>query len=326
MEQESTTTRREEESLDLQQRISAIRERVAHSSAIHKMAQGGATSSQLGSETPITVLVDIRGILSSINASLHQVAKGRELQEKRTEERHQELCTLLLSASTLQTPMAETLSSPPAGARPGAPGKPKFYFGSVSITSGIHAIGCILMHLDKMMSSHHDLTSVTRTDTTFIDIKDWCNLAGYLLNADKKSKAGLRIPKPSDDDFKTVCSHLASPMEGRRPACDETQIHGLIGRCPEVMNTVEWVRQSVVKCKGVLSPAREFKWKCIEYPFVTDGAELKLTVPAKKVVSKRQFHDTVSALKVTDLKRYMELILTSSVPPAEALRRAGSGG
>lgn len=80
------------------------------------------------------------------------------------------------------------------------------------------------MHLDVLLSEHPSFQRIQHTDNTFMDIQDWCVLAGYILNADKIAKNTLRIPRPADEDFKTVCRVLAATAPGRRPRCQAANI------------------------------------------------------------------------------------------------------
>ena len=155
-----------------------------------------------------------------------------------------------------------------------------------------------------------------------MDIKDWHSICSYVINADKASKVGLRIPRPADNDFKVACKIVASPVEGRRPSCDPTHIASLASQAPELMTTVEWVRQALLRCPGCLSPERYCRFKSIAGPFVNDETELDVAETTKLKIPVRARHQEILDLKATQRKTYMNLILEHSYASDDALQRA----
>ncbi|BDD57748.1 hypothetical protein MAP00_003092 [Monascus purpureus] len=100
-------------------------------------------------------------------------------------------------------------------------------------------------HLDILLTEHPAFTRIQSSDSTYMDLKDWHSLVFSAVNADKQSKDGLRVPKPSDEDFKSVCRPLASSTKGRRVKCQPSHVFTLLTEALGVMNIAEWVKEPV---------------------------------------------------------------------------------
>ena len=310
--------------LDLESRIREVSDRLSLSHSSSKAAGYRTVSSAIGAESPAGILAEIRESNERMIELMKESIAASLEKERRDEQRHKELCTLLLGLSlgsagkdpaTFQTQASGTYSAQSGN-------KAQSYYGSVALTSGVHAISCIMMHLDYMLTKHPQFRKIESTDKTFMDIKDWHSTCSSVVNADKNSKAGLRIPRPTDNDFKVACKIVASPVEGRRPACDSTHIASLVSQAPELMTTVEWVRQAILRCPGCLSPERHCRFRSITGPFVNDEMELDVAHMTKLTMPTRTRHQEVLDLKMTQRKAYMNLILEHSYTSSDALQRA----
>jgi hypothetical protein len=89
-----------------------------------------------------------------------------------------------------------------------------------------------------MLKNHSRFKRIENTDSPHMDVKEWYNLCNYVLNADKRSKARLRILKVADEDFRAAVAVVASPV-GRKPARDASHIVNLLSSCAAIMTTVE---------------------------------------------------------------------------------------
>lgn len=300
------------EDMDLKDKIRKISEGLSRDRSSEQADVARGIAASIGAETPATVLPDIRDINARTLAMLEQM---RDLQleiERNTATRHKEMCTLLMGLMKSGAKGGGT-AEPQSGHVITSTGKEQYYYGSTLLTSGTHVIACMAMHIDILASEHPQFHNIQSTDSTFMDIKDWYVLAGYALNADKGSKAGLRIPKPSDEDFKAVCRILAASAPGRRPRCQASNIYSLLGECPGIVNTVEWLRQALVRCRGILSPEREHRFKHLHHPFVNEDMDLAVLPQKTQKLPSRAFHRTIHEMKSTQKKEYMNLILEHSV-------------
>jgi len=313
-----------DDTTDLKDRIREISDSLAFNRSSETANSARRISSSVGVETPVVVLSDIRDVQCKTLEVLKDIRSFLVEVDKVQEHRHKELCTVLLGAtsgiSAAAPRVGATGQEHPTG-RTGVP-RQQYYYGSTTILNGSYLLGCIMMHLDLIAREHPFFSRIRNTDNTVADTKSWFNLVSMALNSDKDSKVGLRLPKPGDDDFSSACRIVASPVEGRRPSCDLTHFNSLLVECPALMNTVEWLRQALVKCKGVLSPERECRLGRIAHPFIGEDQELRIANESKLVLPNRAFHSNVALLKATKKKKYMALVLGNSIKPADALAKA----
>lgn len=306
--------------MDLKDRIQKISEGLTRDRDASHAGVARQVAAAVGAETPATVLPDIRDINNRTLSVLEGIRDMQIETERNDAVRHKELCTLLMGL--MGTGVSSVGSRTPLGSTPQPSGKEQYYYGNTALISGVHAVACVLMHLDILATEHPQFQKIQSSDSTFMDIKDWYVTASYLINADKQSKAGLRIPKPSDEDFKAVCRTLAASAPGRRPRCQASNIYSLLTDCPGVMNTVEWVRQALLRCRGILSPEREHRFKYFHHPFINE--EMDLAVEPHKIgkLPSRAFHRSVHEMKATQKKVYMKLVLEDDMPYMQAASAA----
>lgn len=315
---------KQENDKDLQSRIREISDRVSLNQFSNTANGYRAASSAMGTETPVGILAELRESQERMLGVMKDAVAVIEERERREEQRHRELCTILLG-STLN---GGSKTTPERSTNTGnmqqfqSHGKLQSYYGSTVLTSGVHVVSCVMMHLDSILSQHPHFRKIQSTDKTFMDIKDWYSTCSNLVNADKNSKAGLRVPKPGDNDFKSACRIIASPVQGRRPACDASHIADLVLHSPELMNTVEWVRGALLRCTGCLSPERQCRFRSIHHPFVNEDSELDVARTAKLTMPTRVKHQEILDMKSTQRKVYMNLILEHSYASDDALQRA----
>jgi hypothetical protein len=230
------------------------------------------------------------------------------------------MCTILLGIAERERPETYSVGSSATLPQAGASSKSSvYYYGGHAIVNGTYLIGCILMHIDIMLKNHPRFKRIENTDSTHMDVKEWYNLCNYVLNADKRSKAGLRIPKVSDEDFRAAVAVVASPVSGRKPARDASHIVNLLSSCPAIMTTVEWMRSALLRCTGVLSPERTCRFRLIKHPFVNENSELAVEETSILRLPNRWMHQDVMTMKATAKKEYMRLILEDSIKPADAI-------
>lgn len=307
-------------SVEIKDKIKQITDGLARDRGSVQADKARGVASALGTETPATVLPDIRDVNARMLCMLEEMRNLQIETERNAATRHKEMCVLLTGVLNSGPKLgdAHTSYSPATAA---TNGKEQYYYGSTSISSGVHVVACVAMHMDILLSEHPQFQFIQSTDNTFMDMKDWYNLTSYALNADKSSKAGLRIPKPSDEDFKAVCRMLAASAAGRRPRCQVSNLSTLLAEAPGVMNTVEWVRSAIIRCKGVLSPEREFRFRHVSHPFINEDMDLQLAPQKVKKLPNRSFHRGVCELKITQKKEYMNLILERDMQYMDAFNK-----
>ena len=304
----------------LSDRIEEISQNIALSSYKSAADVGSKISSTIGTETPVTILADTRNVQGKILDAIVSLKNAVENSEANAERRHREMCTIMLGlVQSSKERELQQVRHQSSGIASRSMGKDTYYYGSMIISTGTHVVACILMHLDIMTASHVKFKKLQASDTTFMDLKDWYNITSYALNADKSSKVGLRIPKPTDEDFKCACKLTASLTPGRRPICDTSHLQLMLSECPGILNTVEWTRRALVRCKGVLSPERECRISHVSHPFVTAEDTLNVPEVKKLILTRREYHLDIADLKATQKKEYMNLILSANYEYADAL-------
>lgn len=75
------------------------------------------------------------------------------------------------------------------------------------------------------------------------------------------------------------------------------------------MNTVEWARDALIRCRGLLSPEREYRFRLLRHPFVNEDADLEIQPAETTKLPNRAYHMDVWSLKSTEKKLYMSYIL-----------------
>jgi hypothetical protein len=306
---------------DLQSRIKEVADKTSLNRSSRVAEAHRAVSSSIGSENPLGVLTEIREGQARLLEVMKTMIEASRDAESARERRHTEICTILLgiaeSGGRREQETVHTSSSvyreAVAGPRGGS------FYGSHSIANGTYLIGCIMMHMDSMLQAHPKFKKIQSTDSTFLDVKDWYTMCSSVLNADKRSKAGLRVPKPTEEDFQVACRMVASTVRGRRPSCDSSHLSLLLGSCPAVMTTVEWMRTALLKCTGVLSPERTCRFRLLSHPFVNDASELLVENVSTLKLPNKWMHQDVLNMKAASRKEYMRLVLEDSIKPMDAI-------
>lgn len=306
---------------DLRARLKEVSDRISFSRNSEAAEAHRTASSSIGAETPMGVLAEIREGQSRLLDEVKTLIKVHQEVELRAQERHREMCTVLLGIAESSSNGLRTIRHTSSVALRGSEEETRSgsFYGSHSITNGTYLIACILMHMDNMLQSHPKFRKIQSTDSTFLDVKDWYNLCSSALSADKQSKVGLRIPKPTDEDFRNAARMTASPVRGRRPTCDATHLSLLLSSCPAIITTVEWMRSTLLKCTGVLSPERTCRFRLFKHPFVSGASELLVQDAMVLKLPNRWMHQDVLNMKATAKKEYMRLILEESIKPVDAI-------
>lgn len=299
------------------ERITASSDSKANSDAASK-ALGVAAAT--GVETNATVLVDIRNLMQKTLEATLRVEELMVQKEKGDERRHNELAAILVSMSDMRvsTPApAPQVAVTQLGTRDKAG---SYYYSSSRLVNGVGLLACILMHLDSAVGSSEVGRLLETSDSTFMDVKAWTTMCSVLMNGAKNDRIGLRVPKPSDEDFKAAASIVASTLSGRTVKCGPEGVVGLLSSCPAIMVTVEWLRSTTIKCRGLVAPQREAKLSCISHPFVTREGSFNITEVQIKEPTSQDHHHRVSKLKIDKKKEYVKLVVEQRLTCEEALK------
>lgn len=306
---------------DLRRRLQGVSDKVSLNKNSSSAEAYRSISSSIGTETPLGVLVEIREGQSRLLESLKALNDTHREKEANDQRRHEQMCTILLSIAERggETHHVTTVGPSTSFSTNQPSQKMCNYYGGYAISSGTYLIACILLHIDNMLQAHPRFKKIQSSDSTHMDVKDWYNVCTTVFNGDKQSKAGLRMPKPGDEDFREAVRMVASPVSGRRPTCDTSHLKLLLSKCPAIMTTVEWMRTAMLKCTGLISPERSCRFRLIKHPFVTEESELSVQESPTLRMPNRWFHQDVVNMKATPRKEYVKLVLQESMRPAEAI-------
>ena len=298
--------------------LEPIRKRMLAEDATQDGDKARYVSSAMRVETPVTLLVDTRDIMSSMLSEMCKLRVTAEEAEKNNERRHRELCTILLGSGGRRDSLS-TISS-----RLATPGSPSvevasrgshYYYGGTAMRVGYSILACILIHLDMMVARQMEMDNSTSADNVFMSIKDWNTVCHNILNTVAPPKEEVRVPKPSDQDFKTACSIACSTIEGRVPRCEPSQLNTLLSQCPEIMSSVEWLRMGILRCRGLVSPLREKRLSSITYPYINASKELVVAVKRSFKLTPDEHFRKVNSLKQAEKKTFISLVLVSNQSP-----------
>jgi hypothetical protein len=291
-------------------------------------------SSAIGSETPISVLFDIRELLSDIlkqhievNARLQEQAEisNRQYSEmmERMNDMHLEKIAYMdqianvKSMQTSSSVLGQVSNLSVSHAQMSQTNQQYYYRGDELKTTD-SVIGCIFMHLDYLVAR---VLPETVPDTVPMEVSDWSTAIRILKDAEsiRTSITGkLSLPKRSSNEVEYALNIIATITKGRTPQCNIDQIYDLTIKCPSLMGCVEEIRQRSIRCPGIISPVRNRRLNTISYPYVVDGVLNSLQTLADPIGS-LVVNDGVKTMKIAARKEYCSLILRDKIAPVKAM-------
>lgn len=289
--------------------------------------QTKAVTSSAGVETPLSILSDVRKGVSEMTTELNSLNSKFDtliniVAEQRNEQR-------LLLTRVLESPqgrvaddssqMTSEFGSRSFNTTLGS--TTTYYYGQWAVKTAPALLGCVMYHVDCLIANTN--ASLEYTDVSYMEPKVWCSLITMFSQSIVNAKQSMRLPKPSESDFKRAAEVVCSKFPGQSVQCGATQIRALVGLCPEIMSTAQLIIDYCMKYKGVLSHQRTKRLAGIAYPFV-DGNEDLVSNPnaASYRPAPDSIHQKYTQLKLNQKKNYVKF-LSEGVSPPVALRRAG---
>lgn len=294
-------------------------------------------TSAIGTETPITVLIDIRQTLCEVLSEtsrtnqimLECLDAVKFMQSKAAEdtsEMHRQslaymqqmtdaINTLKFASSSVSSAHTPSLHSLPVQRSASA-----FYYRGDKLKTPESVIGCVFLHLNHILSK---MTSeeVGTSDTTLMELTDWSSAVRLLKAADSVTTPNhnkLTLPKLSSDEVTYALNLIASPAPGRATVCKPEHILDLSSNCPTLMSCVEEIRVRAVACPGIISASRCKRLASVSYPFVTSEGTLNITDKDFRVPGSRIVIDMVRSMTIPQKKSYCNLILKECMKPISA--------
>lgn len=276
--------------------------------------------SSIGTESPLTVLIDIRQIMcntessiSALSENVRSLATLLQTESARQQERHEQTLAFMHSiASKLESvpqPRASMSVSDMSIMSP-TPGKQTYYFRGDEIKSPESLIGCVLMHLEQHTAR---LTEVEPSfnDTTVTEFTNWGS-AVRVLKGDGADK--INVMPLKSFDATTALEIVASPMKGRPVSCRIEQINDLCNRCPNIMSQVEEFRKRLIRCPGIVNTRKMLVLAQLSYPYVTTEGVLNVRREAVEVKASQNVVNLVKSLNQPQRSRYVLSILKGDKP------------
>jgi hypothetical protein len=291
--------------------------------------------SSIGAETTLTVLVDIRSMFSDMlkeartqttiieetrDAVLSGISETREINAQQ----HRETLAYLSKLSEPSAARQSVTPSPRLSSRLSLDStsneQVKYYYKGDELKTSQSIIGCLLLHIESLVSKELPSTSDV-SDTTIMELRDWSTAATVLKEAHStttQTQGPLQFPKKGSEECTLVMETVANPIPGRGVTCKPEHIFELMSSCPTVMNCVEEVRLRALKCPGIISSSRLRNLSAISFPYVTDRDVLNIVNREPRQLGSAVLYDMVKQMKIPQRKAYANAVLRDSKKPVMA--------
>lgn len=290
--------------------------------------------SAVGTDTPLSVLIDIRHILSDICSNVReQTISLNNMQatmitttmrkEESESERHSQLIAFLHKNSETTARSSSTQFSPSMSRMsltPTIPESTKYFYRGDELKTPQSVIGCVMIHLETMISRALP-TSRDTSDTNIMELKDWSSAITILRRADSRITpcgGALPLPKMSSTESKLALDLVASPYQGRAIAFKDEQMNRLISSCPSIMGCVEEIRIRALLCPGVITSLRLKHLSAVEFPYTTKDGDLNIRRHDPKAVGSTILHEKIRRMKISEREVYANLVLKDQKKPLTA--------
>lgn len=302
-------------------------DRKKDSEYIHSLAdKSRQISSALGTDTPITVLNDIRSMMQDIQKELRDYTRRNDNMieimmhsfadiKSDNNDRHAEIMAYIEKMSTkgLTTSViplrAEKITS-----------SDKFYYKGDEIKTAPGVIACMLIHLNIMISKEID-TSNDISDITPMEFKHWVSAVSILREVDSRKTPNLgviNLPKKTSDEAITALNIIASTVQGRTVVCLIDHLRRLINECPSIVKFTDEIRRRAMLCPGVIGSSRLRCLTAISFPYLTNEGALNITTRNPPITGSAIVLSNVRSMKADQKKIYATCILRNGKSPMPA--------
>lgn len=293
-----------------------------------------ASVSAIGTNTPMTLLVDIRQAISDQSKLItqHQDLVLQQMEESRkmhseTIAYMQEMSELLRRApvaatSTYQLPV-RTGGSGGANTPDDAPAV-YYHLGDV-VSDGPKVMACMLIQLERISSRNMGNTPGMPLDTVAMELKDWVSVVKSIAKAESSTteRTGkLTIPKITSTEAQYVLNIVTSPTKGRNVMCKAEHFNDITTTCPAMTGCMEEIRTRILRCPGLIGMQRARSLASIPFPYVDDNGDVIRIEPTKKELGSIVIADRVSKLNVPQKEVYITCILRDNDRPITAVEKA----
>jgi hypothetical protein len=291
--------------------------------------------SAIGTNTPMTLLIDIR---QAIGDQTEVLRKNQELMIYQMEEAkrmHTEAIAYMQEMSTLlrQPPMSavgpmQQLSLGPSGQgtiNTMDNGNKKWYHVGTEVDNSNKMMACLLIQLERIASRNMGSRQGSTLDTKAMELKDWVSVIKAVAKAestvtDREGK--LTIPKITSSEGQHVMNIVASPTPGRHVMCKPEHFNDITTNCPGITGCLEEIRIRILKCPGVIGRQRAKALASIPYPYIDENQDIIQNEVTNKEIGNTIVIGKVDKLNVPQTDIYVSQILKYNQRPMIAVETA----
>lgn len=287
-------------------------------------------ASALGTNTPVTLLMDIRQAISDLTSVVSRQQDYVLQQMEAAERRHKETLAYMqqLSDSIVKLSYQPQSSMPIRSTKPNVATEiteSSYYHGGVEIKNSHQMMACVLIQLERLISRNVPAPDSGSLDTISMDIKEWTAVLRGVCKAESSitSKSGkLALPAISQTESTFVLGVVTAPTHGRNVMCKPDHISEIIHNCPGVAGCIEEVRVRILKCPGLVGYQRALSLASIKFPYVNPDGSLAIVPVSIKEIGSRSVMDKVAALNNPQKELYITQILRDNERPMKAVMEA----
>jgi len=298
-------------------------------------------ASAVGTDTPVTLLTDIRQQLNDIQKAIDNFTVSIqgvteylvEVESRRMEvedRRHNELLAFInkmsqipsTSVSIPMSPMSMSQSRVSIGSQ--LDSQVKYFYKGDELKTSQSVIGCMLLHLESMISRSLP-SSIDISDTAIMGLKEWSSACTVLREASSNSTPNigtLSFPKRNSDECNSAINIIATTISGRTVVCKEEHLSMISNSCPAIVRCVEEIRLRAIACPGIISSLRLRNLSAISFPYITKDDTLNITNFNPRAIGSATLYDTVKRFSIKQKKCYANLILEEGKKPMIAANLA----
>lgn len=297
-------------------------------------AVAAASVSAIGTNTPMTLLVDIRQAISDQTKAM---LRGQDIMLQQMEESkrmHSETIAYMQEMSDLlrraPTAVAPTYQLPlrtggTGGATTPDAATPVYYHQGDIVNDGPKVMACMLIQLERISSRNMGSTPGMPLDTVAMELKDWVSVIKSIAKAEStvtERTGKLTIPKITSSEAQHILNIVTSPTKGRNVMCKAEHFNDITTNCPAMTGCMEEIRTRILRCPGVIGMQRARSLAHIPFPYVDDNGDVIKVEPTKKELGSVIMADKVSRLNVPQREVYITCILRDGDRPITAAEKA----
>lgn len=300
---------------------------------IAEATAAAASVSAIGTNTPMTLLIDIRQAIGDQTDVLKRNQQVMIQQMEQSEKMHSESIAYMQELSELlrRTPVATLphhlptrLGTSTGNNTPEDVAIMYYHQGDV-VDTNMKLMACMLIQLERISSRNMGPVAGATLDTVSMELKDWVSVIKSITKADCNvtDKPGkLSLPKITSTEGQYVLNVMTSPTKGRNVMCKGEHFNDIATNCPAMTGCMEEIRIRILRCPGVIGMQRALALASIPFPYIDDNGDVIRVDVAKKGLGSSVLADKVSRLNVPQRDVYITCILRDGDRPMIA---AGKG-